>query len=251
MLYPLTHDAPGSGDDLSALAQYCAEVAHLSFLSRQEQPLWVQRARQGDQDACHRLVLTCLHWGMIKAFGIYEERRPRHVDVLDLMAEANLAMLEQVGKALEARDPVAYLMTIATQAIRVYCTYHAPLIQRPEWYSRTDLHHLNRVLPAPDRLDDRLFPQILAAPALDLEGEVQQKRRHRTHFRAFYAALFRLPAHYRSLLIRLYGLCGQPIETPHEMAQRLHRAPREVYAAASRARSRLAKMLAEGAHASA
>lgn len=251
MFHPLTHAAPGAGDDLSALSQYCAEVARLPFLSRQEQPLWVQRARQGDQDACHRLVLNCLHWGMMKAFGIYQERRPRHVDILDLIAEANLAMLEQVGKALEARDPVAYLMAIATQAIRVYCTYHAPLIQRPVWYSRTDLHHLNRVLPAPDRLDDRSLSQIRAAPALGLEGEVLQERRHRTHFRAFYAALFRLPKHHRSLLIRLYGLCGQPAETPYDMAQRLQRAPREVYAAAYRARRRLAKMLAESSHASA
>lgn len=251
MRHSLTHDAPTSEGDLSALTQYCAEVAHLSFLPRKEQPLWVQRARQGDREARHRLVLNCLHWGMIKAFGLYEERRPHHIDVLDLMEEANLAMLEQVGKALEARDPVAYLMTIATQAMCVYCTYHAPLIQRPEWYSQTDLCALNRVLPAPDRLDEIWPDQDLEAPALDLEGEAQQERRHRVHFRAFYASLFRLPEQHRLLLIRLYGLCGQPAETPRELAQGLQRRPRDVYAAASRARRRFAKVLAEDAHASA
>jgi DNA-directed RNA polymerase specialized sigma24 family protein len=179
---------------------------------------------------------------MMKAFGIYQERRPAHVDVLDLMEEANLAMLCKVGKALEARDPVTYLMAIATQAMRVYCTYHAPLIQRPEWYSRLDLQTLNALLPAPDHLDET---QDLEAPALDLEGEAQQERRYRVHYRAFYAALFRLPRLHRSLLIRLYGLCGQPRETPADLAQQWQCRLGEVHDAASRARRRFAKVLSE------
>ena len=245
MLEYLTLDAPGPCEDLRASALYRSEVAHLPLLSRQAQVVWVEQARLGDQDACHRLVLNCLHWGMIKAFAIYDERRPPHVDVLDLMAEANLAMLEHVEQALGARDPVAYLMVIATQAMRVYCTYHAPLIQRPEWFSRSDLHELNRVLPQLGHLDEMLLSQILAAPVLDLEGEEQHERRHQRRFDVFYEALFRLPEQHRSLLIRLYGLCGRPTETPHEMALRLHRTPHAVYAAAYRARSRFAKVLAE------
>ncbi|HET8843992.1 MAG TPA: hypothetical protein VFN35_21180 [Ktedonobacteraceae bacterium] len=248
MLHDLTFDLSTDTNDLSALTLYCAEIARLPLLSRQEQPIWVHQARQGDQDARHRLILNCLHWGMIKAFGIYQERRPSHIDVLDLMEEANLAMLEQVGKALEARDPVAYLMAIATQAMCVYCTYHAPLIQRPEWFSRIDLQALNKVLPAPDWLDETLD---LEAPALDLEGGEQQEHRYRVHFRAFYAALWRLPEHHRSLLIRLYGLCGQPTETPSELAQHWQRRPRDLYAAASRARRQFAKVLMEPAPASA
>ena len=242
MLHPLTLDAPAPTNDLSALTLYCAEVAHLPWLSRQEQPDWVQQAQQGNQDARHRLVLSCLHWGMIHAFGIYQECRPAHVDVLDLMEEANLAMLEQLGKALEARDPVAYLMAVATQAMRVYCTYHAPLIQRPEWYSRRDLHALNALLPPPDRLDET---QELEAAALDLEDAAQQERRHRVCFRAFYAALSRQPKHYRSLLIRLYGLYGQPRDTPADLAQQWQCRLGDVHDAASRARRRFVRVLSE------
>lgn len=241
----LTLNAPVPREDLCASALYRSEVAHLPFLSRKEQVVWVQRARLGEQEARHRLVLNCLHWSMMKAFGIYDERRPPHVDVLDLIEEANLAMLEHIEKALSAHDPVAYLMVIATHAMRVYCTYHAPMIQRPEWFSRVDLQELNRFLSEPAPLDEMLLHHSLASPFLDLEGEGQREHRHQARFGMFYKALFRLPAQHRSLLIRLYGLCGQPTETPHDMALRLHGTPRKVYAAAYRARIRFAKALAE------
>src|SRR5258708_5944036 len=139
MLDTKTVDALKQNGDLSAYALYDAEFAQLPRFSRQEQGELVDRARKGHDEARHLLVVNCLHWALIMAHRIYHERRPLHVDVLDLMAVANLKMLEKVDKALTADDPVAYLLTIAAQVMRVYCTYYAPLIQRSEWYSRKQL----------------------------------------------------------------------------------------------------------------
>jgi hypothetical protein len=49
---------------------------------------------------------------------------------MDLIGEANVKMLEAMPNALQANDPIAYLMGVSAIEIRRYCAYHDPLIKR-------------------------------------------------------------------------------------------------------------------------
>src|SRR5690242_18134923 len=95
-------------DELSAYTLYDAEIKRLPRLTREKSPALVERARKGDGEARHELVLGCLRFALMKAHQCYNERQPEHVDVLDLTQEANLAMLAKLDYALAANDPVAY-----------------------------------------------------------------------------------------------------------------------------------------------
>lgn len=242
-------EALAQDGDFSAATLYDVEVAQLPRLSRQEQRDLVDRARQGQKEARHLLVLNCLHWALMKAHCIYNERRPLHIDVLDLMAEANLQMLERVDKALSADDPVAYLMTIAVRAMRVYCTYYAPLIRRPE----LSLERLAKTQPAPFLMESLDAPvsedgkeayyEQIAAPDLHLVEEQQQDQQVHDCFAQLYDALQRLSSSRRTALIRLYGLFGQPAETPADIARTSQITPASVRTYASDARHRLSLLL--------
>ena len=252
MLDQETIDAFVPRGDLSAYTLYHAEVARLARFSREEQEELVARARQGQDEARQLLLLNCLRWTLLFARRMYYERQPQHVDLLDLAAEANLKMVEKMDKALAAHDPVAYLLSIAAQEIRVYCTYRAPLIQRPTWYSRTELAALAPLLAPLERLDvprgdesKTLRHEHVAAPTLDLEPEEEKDQRTHARFTLLYHALHRLSQQQRATTIRLYGLCGQPTETPNELATAWHLKPQSVRSHAREARRRLSQMLAE------
>ncbi len=244
-----TINAVARSGDFSACALYHAEVERLARFSREEQEALVARARQGQAEARQLLLLNCLRWTLLCARRIYHERRPLHVDMLDLAAEANVKMVEKVDKALSASDPVAYLMTIAANEIRVCCTYRAPLIQRPAWFSRQDLAACALFLPPVERLDESYHTaghseQPLIAPALDLVTQAQQDCRDQTRFAPLYHALEHLSPTQRATTIRLYGLGGQPAETPHELAASWRLRPWSVGRYARQARRRLAQLLA-------
>ena len=215
--------------DLSAYALYRSEMLRLPRLSRAEQAVLVDRARQGHQESAHALVVNCLHWALLMAHKVYEERLPSHVEILDLAGEANVKMVEHIDKALTAHDPVAYLMSIASQTIRVYCTYHAPLIQRPEWLSRKQLVELNPFLPHTHSLDEPVHPdnqlprrEYLAASPLSAETEQEREQRSSSRFTLLYEEVKRLNPDQRATTIRLYGLFGQPRETTGEIAKNSH-----------------------------
>ncbi len=234
---------------LNALALYHADVARLPRLSRAEQAELVALARTGHQEAREQLLLNCLHWALLRAHQIYDERRPCHVDILDLAQVANLKMLETMDQALTARDPTAYLMTVAAQAIRVYCTYHAPLIQRPEWLSRRELADLEpalspmRSLDAPSGEGDVSPQEQLAAPPLELASEAQQHQYAMFRFARLYQAVKRLNRSQRAAVVRLYGLFGQPCETMSDIAGTSHLTFNGVRGRACEARKHLRRLL--------
>jgi DNA-directed RNA polymerase specialized sigma24 family protein len=58
---------------------------------------------------------------------------PQHDEINDLAQEASLRMVECLDRALATSNPAAYLRGIARKAITDYCTYHAGLIQKPEY----------------------------------------------------------------------------------------------------------------------
>lgn len=213
-------------NDLSAETLYGLEVKQLNArLSPEAEAMHIEQARAGDNEARQALILHCISYALAKANSIYYERRPCHVDVLDLAQEANLKMLERIDKALEARDPVRYLVTLAVRAIQMYCTYHAPMIQKPGY----SLKVLAKIDPYPATVESldapiyeegqRLKVELIEAPASHTELN-DERRQYR--FKPLYEAVKHLNPRQRATTIRRYGLFGQPAETLSEIAESSH-----------------------------
>jgi RNA polymerase sigma factor (sigma-70 family) len=117
-------------DDLSGASLYRVEVQRLPYVSREQQAEYVGAAQAGDTNATHALILNCLNWVWRRARAIHRDREPQHTDVMDLVGTANMRMLEAVPNALTADDPIAYLMTVASNAMRWQVTYRDPLVTR-------------------------------------------------------------------------------------------------------------------------
>lgn len=237
--------------DLSASTLYELELKCLKArLSREEQAVLIGRARNDDHEARQALILHCLLYTLFKAYKVYNRKELQHIDVLDLAQEASVGMLEAFEKALEARDPVAYLLATAVSAMRRYCVYDAPLIQRPH-YSMTVLR---RVDPSPavvESLDEPEFADdhqqfkvdLIEAPALYEETESEQRREHR--FAPLYEAVKQLVPQQRATIVRRYGLFGQPAETLSEIVEASHLKRGTVSTNDFNARKNLAKALEE------
>lgn len=109
--------------ELGAAALYQAEVKRLPDVSRltEEQQRWlVTRARANEDQGHSDLMLCCLAYVLRRAAMIQEERRPQQ-EMLDLVQEANVAMLEAMDRALKTYDPIATLCRIARRAIIQAC----------------------------------------------------------------------------------------------------------------------------------
>lgn len=236
-------------DDLSADTLYELEVKSLkkARLSREEQAIYIERARGGDTKACEVLILNCLHYAITKAYAVYFRRNPRHVDPLDLVQQANLEMVEKIDYALKSGDPVTYLVTLAANAIQRYCTYNAPMIQRPH-YTRVDLIKSDPYPVTVESLDELiaggnrgLTMDIIKAPTLRLESDNEQRQQYR--YRPLLEAVKRLTPVQRAMIIRHYGLFGQPAETYSEIAESRHLKLKSVRGRCSEARRNLERAL--------
>ncbi len=110
--------------DLGAEALYQAEVKRLPDVSSltDEQRQWlVTRARANEDDQARPdLMLCCLAYVLRRAAMIQEERRPQQ-EMLDLVQEANVAMLEAMDRALKTYDPISTLCRIARRAMIQAC----------------------------------------------------------------------------------------------------------------------------------
>ena len=248
----LTIEELSAMDELSAYTLYDAEIKRLHRITRAEAPALVERARQGDEGARNELVLGCVRFALIVAHQYYNERQPEHIDVLDLVQEANLAMLAKLDYALRANDPISYLTTLAARAVRFYCTYHAPMIQRPE-YSLKEMA-LSNPYPATVEsfnttiYDDglRLRIEHIEAPALRLEADEAIEECEQYRFAPLYEAIkHRLTPQQRATIIRQFGLFGQPAEAYSEIAESSHLSCETVRGTAYLARKRLQAILAE------
>jgi RNA polymerase sigma factor (sigma-70 family) len=204
--------------DLTADTLYPKEVARLPKLSRKEEEELVARARAGDQEARHALVESCLSHALGKARFLYNQRRPGHDDLLDLVQEASLHMVADLDDALAIDDPTAYLRGIARRAISRYCLYHAGLIQKPEYTlalvkrrqhpaTAEDVESLERLIH-----EKHIRVDLFSAP------EPQPDEKHqRARYAFLYQAIKKLGRKQRSAIIQLYGLYGQPAKTVKEI----------------------------------
>lgn len=188
-------------DDLSGAALYRTEVQRLPYLTREQQADYVGAAQAGDTDATHALILNCLNWTMRRARAIHRDREPLHTDVMDLVGTANVRMLETVPNALRADDPVAYLMTVASHAMRWHVTYRDPLVTRQRDQPLTREH------PMTVSLEDWDQPGTEAPASSDC--------------RFVYDALATLSSRHRIVLEAAYGLHGNQAMKNEDVAAML------------------------------
>jgi DNA-directed RNA polymerase specialized sigma24 family protein len=205
--------------DLTANTLYSAEVIRLPKLSRDEEAILIEHAREGDNEAREALIISCLSYAFHKACFVYYARRPQHDDLLDLAQQASVEMVEKLDKALEKSDPAGYLRGIAKNEISQYCTYHSDLIQKPEY--ALDLVEKRKAYTSVESLDMPLYRngksiqvELIEAPALQLEPDETDPQKHYT---ILYKAFHELSERHQGLLVRLYGLFGHPMETADEI----------------------------------
>ncbi len=195
-------------DDLSARTLYSAEVARLPQLSRAEEVALTQAARQGVREARMALVLSCLRYALGKARALYNERRPEHDEVGDLVQVASLEMLADLDVALGKRNPASYLRGIAARAISLYISYRGGLIRKPS-LSREEL--ARRAAPTMES-----FEIIEVAPP-DITREEEDPRRR---FGPLYEAVeMLLTPRQRNYFIKRYGLDMPLVESDAATAQ--------------------------------
>jgi DNA-directed RNA polymerase specialized sigma24 family protein len=208
--------------DLTANTLYHAEVAHLPKRSRAEVEALIERARQGDKEAREAFILSCLSHALGVAYFVYHERCPSHDDMLDLVQVASLRMVEKLDHALATSAPAAYLRGIARRVIMDYCTYHAELIQKPE-YARAVLEKMNPHPATVVSLDTpssdngkcvRVDLMQAKEPEVEPDEKQQQKR-----WAVLHEEIRREPLPQQTALVRLYGLFGQPAEATGDIGR--------------------------------
>lgn len=229
--------------DLTANTLYDAEVAHLPKRSPSEVEALIARSRQGDSQAREALIVSCLSYALGVSRFVYHERRPLHDDLLDLVQVASERMTERLDRALATSSPAAYLRGIARRAILDYCTYHSGLIQKPE-YALSVLAKCNPHPATVESLDaslyhdgKRVLVDLIEAPAPQPERDEQSQRKRYT---LLSQAIHRLPKPQQAVLVRLYGLFGQPTETASDLGR-----PELIRSRAYEARRKLRVLLAE------
>lgn len=189
--------------DLSGPALYRAEVKRIPFIPRDEQSAYVEAAQAGDTDAQHELILNCLNWTMRRAHAMCRDYAPQHSDMMDLIGHARLKMMEALPCALRADDSIAYCMMVGASAIRWYCLYNDPLVQRKRDEPLTYSHPTTVSLEAHDALPDNELPQD------ELE------------YKIVYEALGQLSNRHQAVLIAAYGLHGEARHRNEDIAAML------------------------------
>jgi DNA-directed RNA polymerase specialized sigma24 family protein len=205
-------------DNLMAHTLYRQEVFRLPellTLSQEQQHVLVERARQQDEQAREALILGCLGYVFRKATFLYSIRPLPHDELLDLVQVGSLEMVEHLDQALATVDPVKYLCGIAHRHIKIYCTYRGALVNWPIYYTKAQIMSTDPMrveslnMPLYDNHHRRLcVEQIKEAP----EGNTLDESSQRWRFALLYAAVKRLPRRMRAVVVRHYGLFGQPTE---------------------------------------
>ncbi|HXR65831.1 MAG TPA: hypothetical protein VN729_07905 [Ktedonobacteraceae bacterium] len=211
--------------DLTAHTLYHAEVNQLPVLSTEGERELVARARQGDEQAKAELIVSCLRWAWNEAYNVCQNRRPRHVDQLDLAQVASLQMVHSMQRALTKASPAGYLRGLARREISQYCVYYAPLIHKPHMIIE-DLKQVEMPVVTTS-LDEPVYRHtettLLTVDIVEIsmppveEVERSQTEEQAERWKLLYQAIEELTPRQREYLIRGYGLYGQPAEANPEL----------------------------------
>jgi hypothetical protein len=94
---------------------YRRELYRTKLLTREQEQVSIAQAKQGDTTAREELITTCLRY--VLAIATYHKKFLFRDDVNDLVGIGNLAMMENVDKALTKENPIGYLQGCAKWAI--------------------------------------------------------------------------------------------------------------------------------------
>ncbi len=198
---------------LTSAQQYRHELSLLPRLTSEEERELRDRAREGDRQARARLIESCLRY---MAFIAARYRRyVYHDDYLDLVGVGNLAVVENVEKALMMDNPCAYLSVIARLAIIDYCMTSASLIIKSRYTHTPDPYTGSLDAPIYQDCEATLLDQIAAPEQEQAEQDYTQ----------LYEAIDTLPEKHREVLTRHYGLYGRQAESLYEMSREMSANP--------------------------
>lgn len=200
---------------LTNVQQYRYELSLLPRLTQEEERVLTDQAREGDKQARDRLIEGCLRY--ITFIAARYKRYVHHDDYLDLVSVGNLAVVENVEKALTMDNPQAYLCVTAKLAIIEYCMTRASLITKSRYSNASDPSVSSLDAPVYQDSDISML-DLIAAP----EAEPERKERDYTQL---HKAISTLPEKYREVLTRHYGLYGRPAESLYGMSREMSACP--------------------------
>lgn len=227
-------------DNISGPVLYSAEVRRLPFLMPEEESQHIAKAQAGDEESRSALVSRCLPWLMAKAAAVYAENRLLHSDVMDLVGQANVAMVEALPNALQADNPVKYLMSVGVLAMKRYSFYNDPMIHRPR-HRPDDYEHPTTI--SMEAGEWSLLGNI-TIPDIYVGQEETEEWKMCEQDQIIYQALQQLSPHYRDTLIAYYGLYGHPAKRAGEIAEELQKNKKAVEHTLRRAKAKIAANLA-------
>jgi RNA polymerase sigma factor (sigma-70 family) len=206
-----------SSEVLTSAQQYRYELSLLPRLNQEQERELAGRARAGDAQARASVIESCLRY--VAFIAARYKRYVHHDDYLDLVGVGNLAVVENVEKALTMDNPQAYLFVLARLAIVDYCVTRATLITKSRYTLAPDPSISSLDAPICQESDATML-DLIAAPEAEQKQEQEEQ-----DYTSLYEALNILPERYREVLTRHYGLYGHPAESLYEMSRQLSAKP--------------------------
>jgi DNA-directed RNA polymerase specialized sigma24 family protein len=195
-------------------------------LSSVEESELVERARQGDDQARTDLVVSLLP--RVQAFAFHYKRTycdgNNHLDVDDLCQEAALLMWEKLSISLDKNVPGAYLLVLAFNAIRRFCSTYETIITTPDDPQVRNHARVVASLDAPLTNDGESFTllDVIASPGPENAPETMKDHT------PLYQAIEQLPPGQKTMVIQHYGLYETEAKDFVEIYQGIGRMPKDV-----------------------
>jgi RNA polymerase sigma factor (sigma-70 family) len=179
----------------------------VNMWSQAEKDALFEKARRGDTEARELLIRSCLSFIFYRGWRYKDDIH--HDDPMDLVSIGNVAMVEALDKALDADNPIKYLISQGAYAIAHYVFHDSPMIKRDK--------HRNVVTPVAS-LDAELgqteltYNDVLGVTnEADLFSDVEEEEAEDEPYAELYQALDRLTKKQRYVVTKHFGLDDAPI----------------------------------------
>ncbi len=206
-----------TNDILTNWQQYRCEMSEHRRLTDAEEQALIKRALQGDEQAKHEIVQSCL-WYVARVAQKYVDLP--HDDVLDLVAEGNLALVEHIDRALSKANPFAYLMKVAALEIKHYVWYESHLIRRTD-----DRYPAIAVRSLDAPLTEKSNATLIEFLAMQPEEEIEPEPEHKKIYDELYQAIEQLAERQKYVVKRHYGMDGFGPESLGDISRRFSSNP--------------------------
>lgn len=201
------------GEVLSSEEQYRKDIAQVPRYTKADEAAFVERARSGDEQARHNLILSRIGYitFLARKYANISQAHPHRVEFLDLVQLGNLTALERLDKALASPNPIGYLNKAVAGAMIDYARIQISSIP-------TGKHHNGERMP------------VIYVESLDAPPPASGDSGHREYEEAFvdrlvaetclpqpeedyeplYQAIETLPEKHREVIKRHYGFGCAP-----------------------------------------